>query len=73
MKAILEFNLPDEQHEFYCATKGQDMISVLWELQQELRKLYKYEELNEDEYKIVERLQSFLNNSLNENEINLNK
>lgn len=73
MKAILEFNLPDEQHEFYCATKGQDMISVLWELQQELRKLYKYEELNEDEYKIVERLQSFLNNNLNENEINLNK
>lgn len=73
MKATLEFNLPDEQHEFYCATKGQDMISVLWELQQELRKLYKYEELNEDEYKIVERLQSFLNNSLNEHEINLNK
>ena len=73
MKAILEFNLPDEQHEFYCATKGQDMISVLWELQQELRKLYKYEELNKDETLIVERLQSFLNNSLNENEINLNK
>ena len=73
MKAILEFNLPDEQHEFYCATKGQDMISVLWELQQELRKLYKYEELNKDETLIVERLQSFFNNSLNENEINLNK
>lgn len=73
MKATLEFNLPDEQHEFYCATKGQDMISVLWELQQELRKLYKYEELNKDETLIVERLQSFLNNSLNENEINLNK
>ena len=73
MKAILEFNLPDEQHEFYCATKGQDMISVLWELQQELRKLYKYEELNKDETLIVERLQSFLNHSLNEHEINLNK
>lgn len=73
MKAKLTFNLPEDEHEFYCATKGQDMISVLWELQQELRKLYKYEELNKDETLIVERLQSFLNNSLNENEINLNK
>lgn len=73
MKAILEFNLPDEQHEFYCATKGQDMISVLWELQQELRKLYKYEELNKDETLIVERLRDFLNHSLNEHEINLDK
>ena len=73
MKAIIEFNLPDEQHEFYCATKGQDMISVLWELQQELRKLYKYEQLNKDETLIVERLRDFLNDSLNEHEINLNK
>ena len=49
------------------------MLNVLWELQQELRKLYKYEELNEDEYKIVERMRDFLNNSLNDHEINLNK
>ena len=73
MKALLEFNLPEDEHEFYCATKGQAMLNVLWEMQAELRKLYKYEELNEDEWKIVERLQDFLNDSLNENEINLNK
>ena len=73
MKAILEFNLPEDEHEFYCVTKGKDMFVVLWNLQQELRKLYKYEELNEDEWQIVERLQDFLNDSLNENEINLNK
>ena len=73
MKAILEFNLPEDEHEFYCANKGKDMFVVLWNLQQELRKLYKYEELNEDEYKIVERLRDFLNDSLNDHEINLNK
>lgn len=73
MKAILEFNLPEDEAEFYCATKGTAMLNVLWELQQELRKLYKYEELNEDEYKIVERLRDFLNDSLNDHEINLNK
>ena len=73
MKATLEFNLPEDEAEFYCANKGTAMLNVLWELQQELRKLYKYEELNEDEWKIVERLRNFLNDSLNDHEINLNK
>jgi hypothetical protein len=73
MKAKLEFNLPDEEVEYYCATKGQAMLNVLWGLQQELRKLYKYEELNEDECRIVERLQDFLSDSLIIHEINLNK
>ena len=73
MKALLEFNLPEDEAEFYCAIKGTAMLNVLWELQQELRKLYKYEELNQDEYKIVERLRNFLNDSLNDNEINLDK
>lgn len=73
MKAILEFNLPEDEAEFYCANKGTAMLNVLWEIQQELRKLYKYEELNEDEYKIVERLRDFLNDSLNDNDVNLNK
>ncbi len=73
MKATLEFNLPEDDAEFYCATKGTAMLNVLWELQQELRKLYKYEELNEDEYKIVERMRDFLNDSLNDNDVNLNK
>jgi len=73
MKALLEFNLPEDEAEFYCANKGTAMLNVLWELQQELRKLYKYEELNEDEWKIVERLRNFLNDSLNDNDVNLNK
>ena len=73
MKAILEFNLPEDEAEFYCAIKGTAMLNVLWELQQELRKLYKYEELNKDEMLIVERMRNFLNDSLNDNEINLDK
>ena len=73
MKAKLTFNLPDEQHEFYCATKGQDMISVLWEVQKELRTLWKYEELNADELEIVERIREKFYSILEEHEINLNK
>ena len=73
MKAKLTFNLPEDEVEYYCANKGTAMLNVLWELRDELRKMYKYEELNEDEWKIVERMRDFLNDSLNEHEINLNK
>ncbi len=73
MKAILEFNLPEDEAEFYCANKGTAMLNVLWELQQELRKMYKYEELNADEYQMVERIRETFFNSLQEHEINLDK
>ena len=73
MKATLEFNLPDEEAEFYCATKGSAMLNVLWEMQQELRTLLKHEELSDEEWKIVERIREFFFSSLEEHEINLNK
>jgi hypothetical protein len=73
MKAILKFNLPDEQAEHYCAIKGQDMLNVLWELKAELRSMLKYGELPEDQYEIVEKIQGFLISSLEDHEINLDK
>ena len=30
------------------------MLNALWSIQDELRRLWKYEELNEDEWKIVD-------------------
>jgi hypothetical protein len=73
MKAILEYTLPDEQAEHYCAIKGQDMLNVLWELKSELRSMLKYGDLPDAQYEIVEKIQDFLISSLNDNEINLNK
>ena len=73
MKAKLTFNLPEEEAEYYCAIKGQAMLNVLWEMQAELRKLWKYEELNEDQFNMVERIREKFFNSLQEHEINLNK
>jgi hypothetical protein len=71
MKATLEFNLPDEQAEHYCAIKGADMLNVLWELKAELRAMLKYGELPDTQYEIVEKIQDYLISSLNDNEINL--
>ena len=73
MKAILEFNLPEEQAEHYCAIKGADMLNVLWELKVELRSMRKYQELKENQYEIVEKLEQFLIDTLNDHDINLDK
>ena len=42
MKATLQFNLPEDDHEFKMATTGANMHSVLWEMDQWLRAQYKY-------------------------------
>ena len=73
MKATLEFNLPEDQAEHYCAIKGADMLNVLWELKAELRSMLKYGELPEQQYEIVEKIQDFLFSSLNDNDVNLDK
>jgi hypothetical protein len=73
MKATLEFNLPDEDAEFYCATKGTAMLNALWEINSELRTLWKYEELNDEEWKIVERIREKFFDILQDNDINLDK
>ena len=73
MKATLEFNLPEDQAEHYCAIKGADMLNVLWELKTELRSMLKYGELPEQQYKIVEQIQGYLIHSLNDNDVNLDK
>ena len=54
MKAILKFNLPEESHEFDMATQGSAMHSVLWDMDQWLRRQTKYapDDMSEDTYKL---------------------
>ena len=73
MKATLEFNLPDEQAEHYCAIKGADMLNVLWDIRLKLRGMLKYDELTNEQYEIVENIQEYLIDILNENDVNLDK
>ena len=42
MKAILEFNLPEDHVEFEMAVNGSKIHSVLWEMDQWLGAQYKY-------------------------------
>jgi hypothetical protein len=67
MKAKLIFNLPEEQSDFYLATHGKDWWYVCWEMDQWLRKQYKYmsdEEYSQEKYdtyvKCREQLKQFM-------------
>ena len=54
-KAILQFNLPEERHEFEVASNGQNYLSALHDLDNYLRSKLKYEELPDQ---VREALQS---------------
>jgi hypothetical protein len=51
MKAILEFDLPEDKTDFEAAINGHKYKSAHWELDQLLRSEIKYKDLSEDTYK----------------------
>jgi len=61
MKAILEFNLPEEDSEFKYALAGVDAISVIHELDNALRSHIKHYSYPEWDTKTVESIREFLN------------
>ena len=73
MKAKLTFNLPEDQAEFDFATQGGNMYSALFEISQELRTLWKYEELDEKEWDTVERIRNRFYEILDDHQIKLDK
>lgn len=72
MKAIIEYNLPDDQFEFDVAVKAVKLWLSLSDVKDELRAILKYEELKDNQYEIVERIQEKFFEILQDNEINLN-
>lgn len=56
MKAILKFNLPEDDHEFQMATQGSKFHSILWDMDQYLRAKIKYapDDMSDDTLKAFE-------------------
>jgi hypothetical protein len=73
MKATLKYNLPDDQFEFESAVKSMKMFFALTEIKDELRSIWKYEELKENQFEMVERIREKFFEILQENEINLDR
>ena len=73
MKATIEFNLPEDKYEYDLANKSSSLLSCLMEFEQEIRKIYKYEDLKENQLEIVEKIREKYYEILQDNEINLIK
>ena len=72
MKAILEFNLPEDQPEFNLALKGGDWKHVCWEMDQYLRKRVKYDEgLTEEQLEVYEDMRGEFWRMMKENSVDL--
>ena len=73
MKAIFKFNLPEEQEEYQMFIDANKMYSVLWEMNQWLRKKTKYcaDNTSEDTYEAFLECKEALIELMNENNIEL--
>ena len=60
MKAILEFNLPEDKEDFDFATNGINYYSALCEFDNWLRSEYKYNG-NESMFEVRKKLNEFIN------------
>ena len=71
MKAILEFNLPDDKQDFELATNGLKFWSVLWELDQSLRAKTKYasDDLPQDKYDAYQEIRDELRELMFDNNL----
>jgi len=63
MKAILEFNLPEDQNEFEMVNNASKTYSVIWNLQQWLRSQTKHppDSMSNDTYTTFEKCREKLN------------
>ena len=64
MKAILEFNLPEDEEQFNAANKGMDWALLTWDIDQLLRKKLKYSDLLPNTRAELEEIRDTLNEML---------
>lgn len=71
MKAILEFNLPEDNHDFQASINGIKYQSAIWDYDQWLRSEMKYGELPNETYKAYETCRKELRKILEEDNIQI--
>lgn len=75
MKAILEFNLPEDQSEFEMVNNASKTYSVIWYMDQWLRGQIKHapDTMSDDTYKTFEECREKLNELLIDTNLDLNQ
>ena len=74
MKAILEFNLPEDNIEYELVNNAGKMYSVLWDMDQWLRSNTKYapDTMSEDTYNAYLKCREQLQELMNDENISFN-
>ena len=73
MKAILEFNLPEDQTEYQMVNDASKMFSVIWDMKQWLRGQVKHapDEMSQEAYDAFEECRDKLREIISESNLNL--
>lgn len=71
MKAILEFNLPEDQHEYEVAVQAPRVQSFLWDFSQQLRSWYKYHHDFKNADDALEKIREEFYNLVNQHNIDI--
>jgi hypothetical protein len=69
MKAVLEFDLPEENADFKSAINGHNYKNAIWDFDQMLRSEMKHKELSDDTYKAYEYCRKELRRILEEDNL----
>ena len=75
MKAILEFQLPEDKHDFDFATQGSAWWSVCCEMDQWLRGQMKYPsgDMSDDTYEALQKCREKLRELIDDSNLNLDQ
>ena len=67
-KATLEFNLPEDGDGFRYAINGEAYREALHNIREDVRQIWKYRELPEDQFNLVDEIYQMINQRINEGE-----
>ena len=65
-KAILEFNLPEDGDDFRYAINGEEYFIALRNIKEDIRQIWKYRNLPEDQFNLVDEMYQMINQRINE-------
>jgi hypothetical protein len=69
MKAVLEFDLPEDNTDFQAAINGSNYKSAIWHFDEHLRSEMKYKELSDETYKAYKYCREELRKILEEDNL----
>ena len=71
MKAILEFNLPEENEQFLAATHGMDWVLTVFDLDREMRIKIRHGHELKSADEALQYIRAFLHETLNDRNLTL--